>query len=60
MEEKIREEFNKPWDIDEDAIELEKREKRDLCIKIIKDILESEWEIQEKLSEIESVIKSTE
>lgn len=60
MEEKIREEFNRPWDIDEEFEERERLEKRDKCIERIKDILESDWTQEEKLSEIEYEIKSVE
>jgi hypothetical protein len=61
MMEKIYEEFVvKPWDRDEDYEEKEKMEDMEKCIERIKEILDGDWEANEKVLEIESVIKSLE
>ena len=61
MMEKIYEEFVvKPWDREEDYEEKEKMEDMEKCIERIKEILDGDWEANEKVLEIESVIKSLE
>lgn len=58
MMEKIYEEFEmKSWDRDEEKERVEELEE---CIRIIRRILDEEMELNEKVSEIESVIKSLE
>lgn len=54
MEEKIREEFSKDWNIDYTKEKLEKYEK---ALDLIKDLIEADGNIEDILEEIKGIIK---
>lgn len=54
MEEKIREEFGKSWDIDYDQEKMEKKEK---CFEMIKDLVQEIPQEKEELLDLVSEIK---